>query len=194
MSVLGTVIHHATILRPMGECGIDSEGTCVTKDPFIPEFAELLWGGLASLIIFYVLYKFGKAPVKAFYKKRTDTIQKDLDAAASDAAAAATESAQIRQAKGDIAAERARILADADTQAASLLEDGRARLQVELAELEAKADADIAAAGSRVNDELRAEIARLSNAAVDHVVSGSLDDATQQELIETFISRVGASS
>jgi F0F1-type ATP synthase membrane subunit b/b' len=43
-----------------------------------------------------------------------------------------------------------------------------------------------------VGDELRAEISRLSSAAVDHVVSGSLDDATHQELIENFISRVGA--
>jgi F-type H+-transporting ATPase subunit b len=55
-----------------------------------------------------------------------------------------------------------------------------------------KADAEIAAAGNRIGDELRAEIARLSNAAVDHVVTGSLDDATQQELIESFIARVGA--
>ena len=48
--------------------------------------------------------------------------------------------------------------------------------------------------GSRAGDELRAEIARLSHAAVDHVVKGSLDDSTQQELIESFISRVGASA
>ena len=60
------------------------------------------------------------------------------------------------------------------------------------ADLEARTVAEIAATGNRAGDELRAEIARLSNAAVDHVVTGSLDDATQQELIESFISRVGA--
>ena len=47
---------------------------------------------------------------------------------------------------------------------------------------------------TRVGDELRAEVARLSAAAVDHVVTGSLDDATHQELIENFINRVGASA
>jgi F0F1-type ATP synthase membrane subunit b/b' len=62
-----------------------------------------------------------------------------------------------------------------------------------VAELEARSAAEIEAARGRVGDELRAEIARLSSAAVDHVVSGSLDDATHQELIENFISRVGAS-
>ncbi len=72
--------------------------------------------------------------------------------------------------------------------------DGRARLAQEVAELEAKAVADIAGAEGRVGDELRAEIASLSAAAVDHVVSGSLDDATHQELIESFIKTVGASA
>ena len=75
-----------------------------------------------------------------------------------------------------------------------MLEDGRARLAVEVADVEAKAVTDIASAQGRVGDELRAEIARLSAAAVDHVVTGSLDDATQQELIENFIARVGASA
>ena len=74
------------------------------------------------------------------------------------------------------------------------MEDGTSRLRQELADIEAKAMADIAAAQSRTGDELRAEIARLSVAAVDHVVSGSLDDATQQQLIENFIARVGAQS
>jgi len=55
-----------------------------------------------------------------------------------------------------------------------------------------RAQTDIAAAKGRVGDELRAEISRLSSAAVDQVVNGSLDDATHQELIENFIARVGA--
>ena len=84
-------------------------------------------------------------------------------------------------------------MADAQAQADAVLADGRARLATEVAELEAKADAEIAAAGSRVGDELRAEIGRLSAAAVDQVVNGSLDAGTQQTLIEDFIARVGGS-
>ena len=88
--------------------------------------------------------------------------------------------------------ERRRIMAEAEQQAAAVLTEGRSRLTAEVADLEARADAEIAAAGARVGDELRAEIARLSTAAVDHIVTGSLDAATHQELIEGFISRVGA--
>ena len=43
-------------------------------------------------------------------------------------------------------------------------------------------------------DKRRAELSRLSCAAVDHVVTGSLDESTHQELIESFIARIGASA
>jgi F-type H+-transporting ATPase subunit b len=187
MKVLG-IIHLAS------EGGVDDNGELVTHHWLFPEGAEILYGGLASLIVFAALYKFGWPAMKKGLAARTERIQKELDAAAADKASAAAEATSIRQAKGDINAERARMLAEADAQAAAMLEDGRARLVSELAELEAKAAADIAAARGRTGDELRSEIARLSTAAVDHVVTGSLDDATHQELIETFIRRVGATT
>ncbi len=172
----------------------DSDGHVTTHSWILPETAEIIWGGLASIIIFAMLWKFAGPAIKKGMAARTERIQKELDAAASDKATAANEAAQIRQAKGDIAAERARILAEADTQAAAVLDDGRVRLRQELADIEAKTLADIAAAQGRAGDELRAEIARLSVAAVDHIVTGSLDDSTQQALIENFIARVGATS
>ena len=84
-------------------------------------------------------------------------------------------------------------MADANAQAASLLRDGRARITTEIAELEAKAEADIAAAAARGGDELRAEIGRVSTTALDKVLPSVLDDATQQSLVENFIAKVGAS-
>ena len=191
MNVLGII---ATAGRFVGaeEIVKDSDGNVVTHHWLLPETAEIIWGGLASLIIFYALYKFGWPAMKKSFNARTERIQKELDGAAADKAAAATEAQSIRQAKGDIAAERERIMAEAKAQAESILADGRARLVTEVQELEAKSAAEIEASRSRVGDELRAEISRLSSAAVDHVVSGSLDDATQQELIENFIARVGA--
>jgi F-type H+-transporting ATPase subunit b len=188
MTVLGFII------RPLSECGVDENGECVTHHSLLPETSEIIWGGLASLIIFALLYKFGWPAAKKAFQARTARVQKELDDAAADSKAASCEAFQIRQAKGDIDTERERILAEADEHAEALLTEGRARLQEELVELEAKAQSDIAAGNLRVRDELRAEIARLSNAAVDHVVTGSLDSATQQQLIESFISTVGASA
>ena len=166
----------------------------VTQTPskFWPEGYEMLFGIPASVIVFFLLWKFAGPAVKKGMTARTAKIQAELDAGEADRVAAQAEAANIRQAKGDIGAERARLLAEADTQAAALLEDGRARLAQEVAELETRAEADLAAAAARSGDELRAEIAKLSSAAVDHVVTGSLDDATQQALVESFIATVGA--
>ena len=74
------------------------------------------------------------------------------------------------------------------------LRDARVRLEAEVVELLARADADIATAKGRSRDELRAEIARLSASAADRGVHESIDDATQQSLIEAFIQKVGASA
>lgn len=163
-----------------------------THSAFLPEGYELLFGATASVLIFAVLFWKVGPLVKKAMAARTQKIQAELDAGEAARRAAQSDADRIRETKGDIDAERARILAAADSQAAAVLEDGHARLQLELADLDAKATADGIAAQHRVGDEMRAEIARLSSAAVDHVVTGSLDDATQQELIESFIARVGA--
>lgn len=194
MNVLGIITTAGRLVTAGDEIYYDAEGKIVTHSPIWPELAEIIWGGLASIIIFAALIKFAGPMVKTSMAARTARIQKELDDAAADKVSAAAEAEQIRQAKGDIAGERARLLAEADQQAAALLADGRSRITAELADIEARTNAEIATIGTRVNDELRAEISRLSSAAVDHVVSGSLDDATHQQLIENFISRVGATS
>jgi len=170
----------------------EHEDITQTHSAFLPEGYELLFGVPASLLVFFLLWKFAGPSIKKAMAARTAKIQAELDAGEADRVAAEAEAGQIRQAMGDIAGERARFLAEADAQAAALLEDGRARLTQEIAELEARAEADLAAASGRLSDELRAEIARLSSAAVELVVTGSLDEATHQALIESFIAEVGA--
>ena len=194
MTVLASILPAIGHLVAAEEVVIDSDGHIVTHSPIWPEQAELIYGSIASLIIFFLLWKYAGPQIKKAMNARTAKVQKELDDSAADRTAATAEAAQIRQAKGDIAAERTRILAEAQAQAESVLTDGRARIESEVADLEAKSVADIAAARGRVGDELRAEIARLSVAAVDQVVTGTLDDATHQRLIEDFISRVGATS
>ena len=178
--------------RIAAEWELDDDGYVQTAHWFFPDRAEWLYGGLAFIIVATMLVKFGLPQAKKGLADRTARIQQQLDDAEADLAAAEAEAANIRAAKGDIAAERQRLLAEADTQAAAVLTDGRTRLAQEMADLEAKSLAEIGAATARVGDELRAEIARLSSAAIDHVVTGSLDDSTQQQLVEDFIARVGA--
>jgi F-type H+-transporting ATPase subunit b len=158
-----------------------------------PEQAELIYGSIASVLIFGLLFKFAGPAVKQAMADRTTSIQDELDSSAQAKAEADAEAAQIRQAAGDIDAERQRLFAEADAQAEQLLADGRVRLDEEVAELEARAESDIALAAGRQGEELRAEISGLANAAAERLLSGGLDETTQQDLIENFIQKVGAS-
>src|SRR5687767_8083760 len=125
-----------------------------------PEGYELYFGGAAAVTIFGLLaWKVLPFARKAL-NDRTARIQAQLDEATEAKASAERQAAEIREAKGDIGAERERLLAEADAQAAALLTDGRARLDREVEELETKAAADIQTAAARDVDELRADIAR----------------------------------
>lgn len=169
----------------------DGVGT-VSLDPIWAPLKEVVIGGLATLVVFALLYKFAWPAIKKAMNDRTAGVQTDLDESAAAKAKAEQDAADIRQALGDIDAERTRLFAEADAQAAALLEDGRARLEAEITELRERAEADIANTASRGADELRVEIARYSSTAVDDVVRSTIDDSTHQDLIEGFISRVGA--
>jgi F-type H+-transporting ATPase subunit b len=175
------------------EVTVDGKGI-VTHNPILPENSEIIYGGLASVIIIGALIKFAGPALKKGLAKRTDKIQGELDASRSNKVSAEAEAAEIRKAKGDIEAERERLLAEADQQAAAMRTESRARLDAEIADLQARAEADIAAARGRGSDELRAEIARLTSTAVDRAVVESIDADTHQQLIEAFIAKVGATS
>jgi len=171
---------------------IAAEDPSLSHHWLFPEIGEIIYGGLASLIIFGALYKFGWPAAKKGLEARTATIQKELDEAAAALKQATSDAANIRTALGDVASERVRILAEADAQAAAVLAEGRARIAAEVADMEARATAEIEAARARSGDELRAEIARLSAAATTDAVRAALDERTQQELIDGFIAKVGA--
>ena len=117
-----------------------------------PELKEIIYGGIASVLVIGSLVKFAGPLAKKALAARTERIQ-----------------------------------------AEQLVREGRARIEAEMADMEAKAMADIAKAGARVSDELKAEISRLSSVAVERVVAQAMDDKARQDLIENFISNVGAS-
>lgn len=176
-----------------GETTTDDKGY-TTSDPIFAPFWETVIASAASIIVFVMLYKFAGPSIRKSFADRTAGVQSRLDDSAAAKVAAVTEADRIREAQGDIEAERARLHAEADSQAVALLADGRARIDMEMAELEARAESDIAAAAGRSTDELRAEIARHSGVAIDRIVAETLDDAAHQDLIEGFIARVGATA
>lgn len=169
-----------------------AEDHTVTHNWLLPETAEIIYGGLASLLVFGLLYKFAGPLAKKALAARSERIQKELDGAAQARSSSEIDAAEIRKTLGDIDSERSRLLAEADVQAAALIVDGRNRIASEISDLEAKAAADLVAAQGRGAEELRSEISLLASLAVPAVVQATLTDQTKQDLIEQFISSVGA--
>ena len=171
----------AALLTPVLQAdSVPNDGVGSTSlSPYFAPIEEVIIGGLATLIVFVGLWKFAWPAIAKAMKDRTARIQSELDTSTAARAQAERDAAEIRTSLGDVDGERTRLFAEADAQAATLLDEGRVRLTEEVAELEAKADADIAAAAGRGADDLRADIARYANQAIEDSVTTSLDDATQ---------------
>ncbi len=155
--------------------------------------AEIVYGCAASIIIFVALFKFGGPVIKKGLSARTERIQKDLDSGKNDKASAQAEATSIRAALGDIAAERTRILAEADAQAAALLTEGRARITAEMAAPENKKPRQTSLL--RLLAVAMSCGPRLPNLLVSQPSEWCLlrlTTSTKQALIENFISNVGA--
>lgn len=152
---------------------------------------EVIWGSLAFLIVATLLVKFGKAPIVNGLKARSDRIAEHLGEAAAAREAAEAERDRIKAALADSDSEAARIVEDARRAADQLGIDTAARTETEIAALRERAGADLAATRMQATADLSG-LSRLALGAAEEVVASSLDDATQQRLIDDYISQVGA--
>jgi F-type H+-transporting ATPase subunit b len=158
----------------------------------MPALDELLWGGLAFVILFLLMRKFAYPAIKQGMEARTERIRNDLAAADSAKAEAQTVLDDYKAQLADARSEAGRIIEEARQAADALKRDHEARLQTELAELRARAVADIESAKSQAVADLHDEVAQLAIGAAETVVQRSLDTATQTQLVEDYINQVAA--
>ncbi|MGK2947190.1 MAG: F0F1 ATP synthase subunit B [Acidimicrobiales bacterium] len=166
------------------------EACKAAPNPLLPEVNELIWGGLAFLIVFGFLWKMGVPAIKGGMTARADRIRSDLDAAEAQRTEADAILADYRAQLADAKNESARIIEEARQSADALKKDQEARLQTELADLRSKAAADIDAAKVQAIADLRGEVASLAIGAAEVVVGHNLDQPTQVQLIEDYINQV----
>jgi F-type H+-transporting ATPase subunit b len=159
-------------------------------NPILPATDELVWGSISFAVLFLLLRKFAYPQIKQMMDNRTERIRSDLAAAETAKSDAdqvlADYRAQLNGAKG----EAGRIIEEARQAADQLKRDQEARLQSELADLRARAVADIDAAKVQAMSDLRGEVAQLAIGAAETVVQRSLDTDTQTQLIEDYINQV----
>jgi F-type H+-transporting ATPase subunit b len=156
------------------------------------DLQKVAWMAAAFVVMAIILLKFGKQPFMDMLANRQERIRTELDTVAQERLSAEAERDRIKAALADSDAEAARILSEARAAAERLDVDTAARTEHELVQLRERATADLASTRRQAEADLSAELSRLSLGAAERVVRNSLDDATQQRLIDDYISQVGA--
>jgi F-type H+-transporting ATPase subunit b len=159
-------------------------------NPLLPETNEIIWGAIGFAVVLLFLSKFGYPAIKSSMNDRTEKVQGDLDAAERAKADAEAVKAEYEAKLADAKAESGRIVEEARQAADQLKADQQARLNEELAQARAAAQADIDAAKGQAMAELRGEVASIAIGAAETVVGANLDREAQTRLVEDYINRV----
>jgi F-type H+-transporting ATPase subunit b len=163
-------------------------------NPIIPAWNEVIWGTLAFVILFVVMWRYAYPGIRKAMQDRSARIQADLDAAEQAKAEAAALRSEYEAKLAEARGEAQSIIEEARMQAETVRQERLATLDAELADRRAQADADIDAARRRAEAEIRTQVGDLAIAAAELVVERNLDTDTNRQLVENFIDRVGTGS
>jgi F-type H+-transporting ATPase subunit b len=156
-----------------------------------PAVPEMIWGGLAFLIVFLLLVKFAFPALKKGVKAREEKIRSDLEAAEKARQEAEDERAKYQKSLADARGEANRIVEEAREAAERVRQDTIARAEADAAEIRSRAAEDIGLARDRAMADLRSQVADISIELAEKIVERNIDRSTQEQLIESYISSVG---
>jgi F-type H+-transporting ATPase subunit b len=159
--------------------------------PILPATNEIVWGGLAFIILFFLLAKFGYPAMRSMMDARTERLRADLDAAEAAKNEAEALLVDYQRQLADARNESSRIIEEARQQAEQVRRDLTARAEAEAAELRQRTSEQVAAERDRVLGELRSLVAGLAIELAEKVVEASLDRDANLRLIENYINQVG---
>jgi F-type H+-transporting ATPase subunit b len=162
-----------------------------SKSIITPAVSEIIWGGLAFLIVLALLVKFAFPALKKGVKAREEKIRSDLEGAERARQEAEDERARYQAQLSDARGEANRIVEEARQAAERVRQDVTSRAEQEATAIRNRANDDIAAARERAVADLRAQVANISIELAEKIVERSIDRSAQEQLIESYITSVG---
>jgi F-type H+-transporting ATPase subunit b len=189
---------HAGLDKKVVECienaakNNDTERCVKAPSPIMPATNELVYGGLAFLVLLGVLWKFGLPAATKMANERTEKIRKSLDDAETAKVEAETVLADYQRQLAEARAESSRIIEEARVQADQVAKDIKARAEAEAAEARQRNAEQVAGERDRVMGELQGQVATLAIDMAEKVVESSLDRDASTRLIESYIAGVGS--
>lgn len=168
------------------------ESCLEAPNPIIPEVTEIIWGGIAFVVLL-VLMQWKLFPaVKRVMDRRAEKIRADLDAAETARTEALEVKAGYEAELADARSEAGRIIDAARADAEQVRADLIARAEEEAAELRQRVDQDVEAAKRQALSDLQSEVSAIVIGAAETVIGRNLDHDTQVQLIEGYIDDVGS--
>lgn len=158
----------------------------------IPQTSEMLVNVVAFLVLFVVLAKFAFPPITKMLDERANKIRESL------------EKAEDTRVEAERLLEEYKVqMAEARSEAAQVIEQGRKVAESMKAEILAKAkeeaEAEKAKAIAAINAEkeaamaeLKGQVADLSVAVAGKIIGSSLTKADHEALIEKYLAEVGS--
>jgi F-type H+-transporting ATPase subunit b len=160
-------------------------------NPILPELNEIIWGGLAFLVLLGVLWKFGLPPIRNMVAQREDRIRADLERAEQAKVEAEGVLTQYQQQLADARQEAGRLIDEGRQAADQVRQDLIARAEADADEVRARAEEDTRLQVERAMADLRTQVADMSIGLAEKIVERNLDPNAQQDLIESYIAQVG---
>ena len=158
--------------------------------PILPETNEIIWGGIAFLIILGALWKFGLPAVTKAMDARTERIRSSLDEAEQAKTDAESLKADYQRQVNEARSEAARIVEEARQQADAVRRDLTSRAEAEAQDLRRRNAEQLEAERARVLGELRGQVAVLAVDAAERVVRANLDSEANRRLVEDYINNL----
>jgi F-type H+-transporting ATPase subunit b len=164
-----------------------------TKNPLVPNWTEVIVGGIAFFIVFFALWKVLLPRILTTLNERTDAIEGGIERA-SQAEAEANRlreqfQAQLAEARHEAARQREQALEEG----AQIIAAKREEAQAEAARIIAAAHTQIDADRQQAFSSLRGEIGALAVQLANKIVGESLDDeARQSRVVDRFLADLDA--
>ena len=162
-------------------------------NPLIPAIPDLLWGGIAFLIVLVVFIWKVLPRLNALLDARSDAIEGGITRAEIAEAAAEAKKGEYEAALAEARAEGARIRDTARAEGVKIIAEAKDQAVVEAARVSANAQLQIEAERTAALVSLRAEVGSLAIDLASGVIGESLSsDKRSKEIVDRFLSDLEA--
>lgn len=151
---------------------------------------ELFWTVVNLLLLFFVLWFFGRKPLVGWFRDRRDRIQGEVESAANLRREAEERHARWQQKLSELETELEEIRrtsrARAETERDRILEDARAAAERIRSDAHVAIDHEL----RRARESLRSEASDLSVELAAELLRGQVTDADRDRLIDEFVAKI----